>query len=202
MPVNDLEPLLVYLREHGQRYSRERLRQELVAQGYDPEQVDEALAAFARERAAEAPMKGIALRGCVVGCGYFALVGVLALASDEIVTQNDSWPIIAFAVAAAAGLAAGAGLMVTGRRGGHENQVRWGAALLLGILASLGLPLIIFGGCVGMFNILVNPEKSAASAEGVRLLLGAVAGLAVLGAVLGGIGWLARRAIRQPGPED
>jgi hypothetical protein len=152
MPMNDSDPLLGYLREHGRRYSREHLRQELVAQGYEPALVDRAVAAYARERPDPAAfLIDLGKRGCLVGVAYAALAIASFAAAAAISAQVaiTNWWLVAFGIVVALGLAAGVGLLITGRKAGRQERAKWGAALVLGILASVGLPPILAGGFLG-----------------------------------------------------
>ncbi len=152
MPMNDPDPLLGYLREHGSRYSRERLRQELLAQGYEPALVDRAFAAYAQERRDPAAfLLDLGKRGCLVAVAYAAL-GIASVTAGAAISYQvaiANWWLVAFGVVVALGLAVGVGLLISGRRAGGQERAKWGAALVLGILASVGLPPILVGGFLG-----------------------------------------------------
>jgi hypothetical protein len=51
MPETTPDALVAYLWEHGERYSPRVLRDHLVAHGFDPVQIDQAVAAYQAERA-------------------------------------------------------------------------------------------------------------------------------------------------------
>ncbi|HEY8022558.1 MAG TPA: hypothetical protein VIH93_15740 [Thermoanaerobaculia bacterium] len=170
MSENDLPTLREYLRANAGRYTPEALRANLLAEGYDAETVDRALA-----ESAGAPKPPPGPRQVAFRRGWLIALGNLVLTFVAVVVL--AWPIEIIA-----GI-----VLVTGRRRLDIERAEWGAALLFGALVYFAVALLVFGSCLGGLGLV------SASPTQVPLV---VAGIGALLLVVGGLIALARWTVR------
>ena len=144
-PAADPE-IVAYLHQHGNHYSRESLRQQLLASGATPEQVDAAFDTWVEERILHAPP---APRTWPRALGIAGLTYVLVAAVIGLAIQTNNQNLGIFGLGLFPLLLVGeliAGLVL------RSEQPRWGRALLFAPLFALGLGaavlLLVFGVCV------------------------------------------------------
>ncbi|HZF09329.1 MAG TPA: hypothetical protein VFE33_11115 [Thermoanaerobaculia bacterium] len=156
MPETTTEILLAYLRQHGERHSEAVLRDHLVAQGYDPDKVDRALAAYRLERqrrGLRGPGFGSFLLAIVLGLLQFGLF----LYAGHDTLQHPHRTFVQMGVGLVAGLAVLAGEGVVGiiliykanasppDWGALLRSVGWG--LTLAVVVTFVLPFLAVGVC-------------------------------------------------------
>ncbi|HEY4597674.1 MAG TPA: hypothetical protein VIJ02_14845 [Thermoanaerobaculia bacterium] len=87
-----LDPIFDYLREHSGRYSLSALREQLLQTGYDPAEVDRALAVFqeqptppaSRQRVWPWALLVLAINAAIVGCA-FGLATLPMMNGDDVI---------------------------------------------------------------------------------------------------------------------
>jgi len=80
MPDANLDSLVAYLRLNSQRYSPEVLREHLVAQGYDPALVEQAMAVY-RDEGFRTAQRGLSGWKVALGCLAGLVVGAASFVS-------------------------------------------------------------------------------------------------------------------------
>jgi hypothetical protein len=80
MPETNLETVLDYLRRHGREIDPDALREHLLAQGYDPVLIDQAMDAY-REEGFQTAQKELSGTRVFLGCFGGLVAGLLSLAS-------------------------------------------------------------------------------------------------------------------------
>jgi hypothetical protein len=80
MPEANLETVITYLRQHGQEFDPEALREHLLAQGYDPSLIDHAMTVY-REEGFQTARKELSGARVFLGCLGGLVAGVLSLLS-------------------------------------------------------------------------------------------------------------------------
>lgn len=80
MPETNLETVVTYLRQHGQKFDPEALREHLLGQGYDPALIDQAMTVY-REQDFQTAQGGLSGVRMFLGCLGGLVAGVLALVS-------------------------------------------------------------------------------------------------------------------------
>lgn len=129
-----LDPILAYLREHSGRYSLSALRDQLVESGYDPAEVDRAIAIRQQESPPTAPLPIWPKALLVVGIN-----AVLILRGSEV---SESF---LFSLIFCGELLGGAVLAIW-----QKSRV-WGLALVFGFLLTIGLGILFVGLCFLIF---------------------------------------------------
>jgi hypothetical protein len=80
MPETNLETVITYLRQHGREFDPEALREHLLAQGYDPSLIDQAVTVY-REEEFQAARNELSGARVFLGCLGGLVAGVLSLIS-------------------------------------------------------------------------------------------------------------------------
>lgn len=180
MTETDLATLREYLRRNAGRYTPQALRANLLAQGYDAETVDQALAEIRGAPKAPPSPRQIAFRR-----GWLVAAANLALTMVALVVV--AWP---------AEIIVGI-VLVTGRRRLDTERAQWGAALLFGALVYFAVALLVFGSCLGGLGLVsANVSQRPAIVAGLGALLLAVAGLIALAR------WTVRHTFGENGEAD
>jgi hypothetical protein len=81
MPETNLETVITYLRQHGRNFDPEALREHLLAQGYDPALIDQAMTVYREEVFQTAQERGLPGVRMFLGCLGGLVTGVLSLLS-------------------------------------------------------------------------------------------------------------------------
>jgi hypothetical protein len=134
----NLDPIFAYLREHSGRYSLSALREQLLQTGYDPAEVDRAVAIYQQENppTPAVPVWPKVLQ-VVGGNVVLALLAVLAMlpAGGWIALVGMVYSLIFW------GELLGAIVLILERR-----SRLWGTALLVGFLLSIPIWILVLGG--------------------------------------------------------
>jgi hypothetical protein len=144
MPEDQLDLLVAYLRQHGDRFAVDALRQQMLSEGHDPALVEEAIVVYQREKPAP-PARPVWPRA--VGIAFLNLA-VVILVIGLVIVFEAKIPYIAvsslFLLLAAALIlepVVGAVLILAG-----GPRRRPGMALLLGWVLFAGATLLLLGG--------------------------------------------------------
>jgi len=141
MDNQQIDPIFAYLREHSGRYSYSALRDQLVENGYDPAEVDRALAIYQQENPpAFAAREWVWPRAILV---FFANL-LLVPATSTLIRgfTGLSLPILILCAEIVGGIA----LLSS-----PQGRV-WGRALLFGLLITIAIPLLLVGVCFLLFS--------------------------------------------------
>ena len=136
-----------YLRKYGAVYTTKALRSLLTSKGYDPAEIDAALAESEEERRPQLA-KTNALRSRFWLLAFGIQVAVLGIAAYQLgrSTQsfaNGSWIVLAIALLLGLGLSGAIGTSLVPRRG-----------LWVGLMLPLASALLLGGTCLNMFGVL------------------------------------------------
>jgi hypothetical protein len=144
MPDERAEKLLAYLRQHGERYTVEALRQQMLSEGYSAEEVDGAVQRWTEERRVEPG--GVLGRSFLVGLAGTAYTVLAFWVGLTDIGDNPPWwhPSELLAIALPfllmAQIAAGLGMLF------FPRWQRRGRILLFGFLWYLALAILTGGG--------------------------------------------------------
>lgn len=142
MPDDQLDILVAYLRQHGDRFVIDALRRQMLSEGHDAALVEEAIRIYQAEKPAPPPRPywplalGIAflnLAGCIAGFGSMAAFNV----SDRVMASLASLLLISLALEPVAGV-------VLIMAGGPLRRI--GMGLLLGSVFFFSGILLLAGG--------------------------------------------------------
>jgi hypothetical protein len=134
-----LDPILAYLREHSGRYSLSALREQLLQTGYDPAEVDRAIAIYQQESPPTPPVpvwpKALQVMGVNI---VVTLLAILALVS----ASGDAASFIGLLLVVIFWGELLGGIVLAARR---QSRV-WGLALVFGFLLSIAFGILVLGG--------------------------------------------------------
>jgi hypothetical protein len=139
-----LDPVFDYLREHSGRYSYSALRDQLLENGYDPAEVDRALAIYQQEN----PPK-FSARESVWPKAVLVLVANILLLLIAIASWANGDVLIGIGCELPAGLLLA--LWPLGRV--------WGRALIFGFLLSVAVVLLLGGVCALFLFFVWRPTR-------------------------------------------
>lgn len=144
MPENQLDTLVAYLRQHGDRFVIDALRKQMLSEGHDPVLVEEAIAAYQREKPAppDRPLWPRALGIAFLNLAVVILViGLVAVFEAKMPYSAVSALFLLLAAALILEPVVGAVLILAG-----GPKRRPGLALLLGWALFAGATLLLLGG--------------------------------------------------------
>ncbi|MDP9468325.1 MAG: hypothetical protein M3P32_06245 [Chloroflexota bacterium] len=142
-----------YIRANGEKYTREAIRDQLVAAGHDPAQIDAALEremGSARDGAPGAGLAVFAMVLFILAAVIGAFGAVLLLGSAYVGSVSAPIFLVGYAVSYAA---IGYGIVRLLRWAGPRFRIRGAWAGLLGVALIPAYGALMFGTCLGAFTI-------------------------------------------------
>lgn len=151
MPEDQSELLLAYLRQHGDRFAVDALRKQMLSEGHDPALVEEAIAAYQREKPAP-PARPLWPRALGIAflnlAAVILVIGLIAVFESEMPSSAVSSLFLLLAAVLILEPVVGAVLILAG-----GPRRRPGLGLLLGWVLFVGAMLLLLGGfCLFLFT--------------------------------------------------